>query len=177
MLEKLQPSAEETADRWVRAFDLALASGDDKALAVSFLPESHWRNLFGISWQLATFSGSEILCRELSRRAAEVRAGGFRLDTAALAPRRATVAGREVVEAIISFDTTNGPGTGAIRLISPSHADPVAWTMSTSLDFNRICDIRSKNAARYRMPAISPIRTGSTSGRPRSPLGIASRTC
>src|SRR6266404_8261006 len=100
MLEKLQPLAEETADRWVRAFDLALASGDDKALAASFLPESYWRNLFGISWQLATFSGNEILCRELSRRASEVGASGFRLDTAALAPRRAMVAGREVIEAI-----------------------------------------------------------------------------
>jgi cation diffusion facilitator CzcD-associated flavoprotein CzcO len=147
MLEKLQPLAEETADRWVRAFDRALASGDDKALAALFLPESHWRNLFGVSWQLATFSGNEILCHELSRRAAEVGASGFRLDTAALAPRRAMVAGREVIEAIISFDTTNGPGIGAIRLICPPHAAPAAWTISTSLDFNRICDIRSKNDA------------------------------
>jgi hypothetical protein len=77
MLEKLQPLAEETAARWVRAFDRALASGDDKALAASFLPESHWRKLFGISWQLATFSGNEILCRELSRRASEVGARAF----------------------------------------------------------------------------------------------------
>jgi hypothetical protein len=129
ILQKLQPLAEETADRWVRAFDLALASGD-KALAALFLPESHWRNLFGISWQLATFSGNEILCRELSRRAAEVRASEFRLDTAALAPRRAVVAGREVIEAIISFDTINGPGIGAIRLICPPHAAPAAWTIS-----------------------------------------------
>ena len=63
MLEKLQPSTEEIADRWVRAFDLALASGDDKALAASFLPDSHGRNLFGLSWQLVTCSGGDILCR------------------------------------------------------------------------------------------------------------------
>ena len=147
MLEKLQPLAEETADRWVRAFDRALADGDGSALRKRFLPDSHWRNLFGISWQIATFSGNEVLCHELSRRATEVRANGFRLDTAALAPRRAVVAGTEVVEAIISFDTTNGPGIGAIWLICPPHAAPIAWTMSTSLDFNRICDIRSKNDA------------------------------
>jgi cation diffusion facilitator CzcD-associated flavoprotein CzcO len=147
MLEKLQPLAEETADRWVRAFDLALAGGDGSALRQLFLPDSHWRNLFGISWQLATFSGSEILCHELSRRAAEVGARGFRLDTAALAPRRAVVAGCEVVEAIICFDTINGPGIGVIRLICPPHAAPVAWTMSTSLDFNRICDALIKGDA------------------------------
>jgi putative flavoprotein involved in K+ transport len=147
MLEKLAPSAEQTATQWVHAFDRALADGDGSALRKRFLPDSHWRNLFGISWQFATFSGNAILCHELSRRAAEVRASGFRLDTAALAPRRAMVAGSEVVEAIICFNTTNGPGIGAIRLICPPHASPVAWTMSTSLDFNRICDIRSKNDA------------------------------
>jgi putative flavoprotein involved in K+ transport len=119
MLEKLAPSAEQTATQWVRAFDRALADGDGSALRKRFLPDSHWRNLFAISWQFATFSGNAMLCHELSRRASEVRASGFRLDTAALAPRRVMVAGCEVVEAIICFDTTNGPGIGAIRLICP----------------------------------------------------------
>ncbi len=32
-------------------------------------------------------------------------------------------------------------------MICPPHAPPVAWTISTSLDFNRICDARSKNDA------------------------------
>jgi len=68
MLERLAPSAEETADQWVRAFGLALAAGNNRAFAELFLPDSHWRNLFGISWQFATFSGNETLCRELSRR-------------------------------------------------------------------------------------------------------------
>src|SRR5712675_1660142 len=147
MLEKLAPSAEQTATQWVGAFGFALTSGDEAALAKLFLPDSHWRNLFGISWQLATFSGNENLCHELSRRASEVRASEFRLDTAALAPRRAVVAGREVIEAIIRFDTVNGPGIGTIRLACPAHAVPVAWTISTTLDFNRICDARSKRNA------------------------------
>jgi hypothetical protein len=85
MLEKPAPSAEQTATQWVDAFGRALTGGDEAALAKLFLPDSHWRNLFGISWQLATFSGNENLCHELSRRASEVRAGEFRLDTAALA--------------------------------------------------------------------------------------------
>ena len=84
MLEKPAPSAEQAATQWVGAFGLALTSGDEAALAELFLPDS--------------------------RRASEVRASGFRLDTAALAPRRAVVAGREVIEAIICFDTSHGPG-------------------------------------------------------------------
>ena len=147
MLEKLAPSAEEIATQWVRAFGLALTSGDEATLAKLFLPDSHWRNLFGISWQLATFSGNENLCHELSRRASEVRGSEFRVDTAALAPRRAVVAGRDVIEAIIRFDTLNGPGIGSIRLVYQAHAAPVAWTISTTLDFNRICDARSERDA------------------------------
>jgi putative flavoprotein involved in K+ transport len=129
MLEKLAPSAEDTATQWVRAFDSALRDGDGKVLAKLFLPDSHWRNLLGLSWQFATASGNETLCKELRQRASEVRATGFRLDTAALAPRRAVVAGRDVIEAIIGFDTIHGPGIGAIRLIHQTHAAPVAWTM------------------------------------------------
>lgn len=147
MLEKSALSAEETAKQWVRAFGLALTAGNDDGLAKLFLPDSHWRNLFGISWQLATFSGNQTLCNELRHRASEVCATEFQVNTAALAPRRAVVAGREVIEAIISFDTINGPGIGAIRLICPAQASPVAWTISTSLDFNRICDARSKSDA------------------------------
>jgi cation diffusion facilitator CzcD-associated flavoprotein CzcO len=147
MLEKLAPAAEEIAHQWVRDFDLALMGGDDKAVAELFLPDSHWRNLFGISWQLATFSGNEVIGRELSRRACGVRATGFRVDATALTPRRSIVAGREVIEAIICFDTVHGPGIGAIRLIHQPHAPAVAWTISTSLDFNRICDARANSDA------------------------------
>ncbi len=83
----------------------------------------------------------------MRRRASEVRATGFRIDAAALAPRKAVVAGREIVEAILRFDTIHGPGIGAIRLVCQAPASPVAWTISTSLDFNRICDARSNDDA------------------------------
>ncbi|HEX3863692.1 MAG TPA: NAD(P)-binding domain-containing protein, partial [Stellaceae bacterium] len=150
MLERLAPSAEqaqetakEIANQWMGAFNLALASEDADSLGDLFLPDSHWRNIFGISWQLATFSGREILCKALSRRAAEVDAADFQVDTAALAPRRAMVAGREVVEAVISFQTSDGPGIGSLRLVCSPGAAPQAWTMSTSPNFDRICDARS----------------------------------
>src|SRR3981189_3731194 len=91
MLERLGPSAEETVTQWVRAFGFALTGRDGEVLAKLFLPDSHWRNLFGISWQLATSSGNENLCSELSHRASEVRATEFRVNTAALAPRHAVL--------------------------------------------------------------------------------------
>jgi putative flavoprotein involved in K+ transport len=154
MLERLAPSAEEAqetaeevANQWIGAFNLALASRDAEALGELFLPGSHWRNIFGISWQLATFSGREVLCGAFSRRAAEVDAADFRVNSAALTPRRAVVAGREVVEAVISFQTIDGPGIGSLRLVCAPGAPPQAWTMSTSPDFDKICDARSNKHA------------------------------
>ena len=144
MLERPTASAEQAVEAWMRAFDLALAQRDNKALAALFLVDSHWRNLFGISWQLVTVSGRETLCNELGRRAAEVHATDFRVNAAALAPRRATVAGREIVEAVISFETVDGPGIGALRLVCAPGAAPQAWTISTSADFDLVCEARSK---------------------------------
>jgi putative flavoprotein involved in K+ transport len=151
MLDRPGPSAEETlretTEAWVTAFGEALQAGSERALAELFAPDSHWRNLFGLSWHFATFSGRASLVGELLQRAADVGATGFCIDAVALAPRRAVVAGREVVEAIFSFETVNGPGVGAIRLLPEADGRAVAWTISTSLDFDGICDARASHAA------------------------------
>ncbi|SDT34270.1 flavin-containing monooxygenase [Bradyrhizobium canariense] len=148
MLDRPSSSAEEIAGEWISAFGAALEGRSERALSGLFAPDSHWRNLFGISWRLATFSGRERLVNELPQRATQVRATGFRIDAAAMMPRRAVVAGRDVIEAVFSFDTTNGPGAGALRLLSSSTSGGLAaaWTISTLLDFNRICEARSNSS-------------------------------
>ena len=146
MLDRVGPSAEETiretAEQWIEAFGAALRDKSESALAELFAPECHWRNLFGISWHFATFSGRPALLRELPRRAEAAGAAGFRIDSAALTPRQSVVAGRDVIEAIFTFETANGPGVGAIRLLAKKSEFPVAWTISTLLDFDRICETR-----------------------------------
>jgi putative flavoprotein involved in K+ transport len=137
-------TARETTERWTGALNAALAGGQATALSELFAPDSHWRNLFGLSWYFATFSGNATVVRELLARAAEVRATGFRVDTAALAPRHAVVAGRDVIEAVFAFDTVNGPGYGAVRLMPQRDGGVKAWTFSTSLDFDAICAARAR---------------------------------
>ena len=77
MLEKFKTSAEAEARSWISDFSRSLASGDAAALAALFVADSHWRNLCGISWQIATFSGADKLADELCRRAREAEATGF----------------------------------------------------------------------------------------------------
>ncbi|MEZ5823010.1 MAG: NAD(P)/FAD-dependent oxidoreductase [Xanthobacteraceae bacterium] len=151
MLDKPAPAVEETirdaAERWAKAFDAALRSRSETAVGGCLAPDSHWRNLFGLSWYFSTFSGRETLVRELLARARNASAADFRIDAGLLAPRRATVAGRDVIEAIIRFDTANGPGVGAVRLLPSPGGGVQAWTISTSLDFDRICAGRAGERA------------------------------
>jgi putative flavoprotein involved in K+ transport len=147
MLDRTAPPIEDTnreiAERWIATFDAALNAGSDKALAECFAADSHWRNLFGVSWHFATFSGRETLVRELLSRSRDAGVASFRIDAVVLAPRRVTVAGREVIEAVIRFDTANGPGVGAIRLLPSADGEAKAWTFSTTLDFDGICTARA----------------------------------
>jgi cation diffusion facilitator CzcD-associated flavoprotein CzcO len=136
----------ETAESWIAALNAALAGGQAARLSELFEADSHWRNLFGISWYFATFSGNATVVRELLARAAEARAAGFRTDHAALAPRHAVVAGRNVIEAVFRFESANGPGYGAVRLVRQPDDTVKAWTFSTSLDFDAIVAARTQAA-------------------------------
>jgi len=139
----LADTLRETTERWIEAFGAALAGRSAGELSALFVADSHWRNLFGISWHFATFSGNATVVTELLARVAEVRAGNFGIDHGALAPRHAVVGGRDVIEAIFAFDTVNGAGYGAIRLLRQPDGLAKAWTISTSLDFDSICEARA----------------------------------
>ncbi|WKA29236.1 flavin-containing monooxygenase [Bradyrhizobium roseum] len=140
-------SHREITEAWLAAFRTALERRSAAELSWLFVADSHWRNLFGLSWQFATFSGQRTVAAELVARSVWARAHGFRLDTARLLPRAAKVGGREVLEAIFAFETVNGPGYGAVRLLREEDGVARAWTISTSLDFDAICAAREAAAA------------------------------
>ena len=75
------------AKEWIGAFGAALQASSASALSELFIADSHWRNIFGLSWQFATISGVEPLVAELLARAAEVGATEFRIDAGGAARR------------------------------------------------------------------------------------------
>jgi cation diffusion facilitator CzcD-associated flavoprotein CzcO len=148
MLEKLSTSPDACARGWIKAFSHSLAREDAEATSRLFQADSHWRNWCGVSWQIATISGSKKLSDAFCRRAREVAATGFEIDSGWLPPRNAVVAGVDVIEAIFRFTTVNGAGVGVVRLV-PAHAGetaPRAWTISTLLDIESNAPAMSKDA-------------------------------
>src|SRR5436305_10291942 len=146
MSKTVRLSPEIHATSWISAFSRCMASEDASALSRMFEADSHWRNLCGLSWQMATVSGSQRLSDELCRCAREAGATAFEIHPEMLSPRTVVVAGREVIVAVFRFNTANGPGLGVVRIVPTSDDGALseAWTISTLLDMEKISRAKSQ---------------------------------
>jgi cation diffusion facilitator CzcD-associated flavoprotein CzcO len=123
-------------ENWLTQFEGALDKPDDRVLKTLFHPESYWRDVLALSWNLQTVNGADAILNELKARAADAAPSHFRIDPDRAAPRRVTRAGTVSIEAIFKFETAQGRGSGIVRLI-PDASDgnrPKAWTLLTALD-------------------------------------------
>ena len=147
-----EQDARETTERWIDALNAALAGGQAAALSELFEADSHWRNLFGISWYFATFSGNADGGQRIAGAGGRGRAPAVSGSiTAALAPRHAVVAGRDVDRGRFRASRRPmAPATARSGCCGNRTARRKAWTISTSLDFDAICDARA--ARRDRIP-------------------------
>jgi hypothetical protein len=125
-----------TAENWLAQFESALAQPDDALLKTLFHPDSHWRDVLALSWNIQTVTGADAILRELKLHAGRAVPNGLRIDPDRRAPRQVTRAGTSAIEAIFRFETATGRGDGVLRLI-PDVADGnriKAWTLLTALE-------------------------------------------
>jgi putative flavoprotein involved in K+ transport len=123
------------ADNWLAQFEDALAKPDDGALKTLFHPDSYWRDVLALSWNLQTTNGTDAILKELKAQAGRAAPSGFAVDPDRRAPRKVMRAGIHAIEAIFKFETAVGRGSGILRLI-PDAADGnklKAWTLLTEL--------------------------------------------
>jgi cation diffusion facilitator CzcD-associated flavoprotein CzcO len=124
------------AESWLAQFEAALASSGGPRLADLFHTDSHWRDVLALTWRIQTVSGSDTVVRELAASAARSGATRFKIDLQRTPPRTVTRAGTDAIEAIFTFETREGRGSGMLRL-TPAAGDRrtrKAWTLLTSLD-------------------------------------------
>jgi putative flavoprotein involved in K+ transport len=123
------------ADNWLAQFEDALARPDDGQLKALFHPDSHWRDVLALSWNIQTLNGADAILNELKIHARRAAPSGFAIDPDRRAPRKVMRAGTDAIEAIFRFETKVGRGSGIIRL-TPDAADGnalKAWTLLTEL--------------------------------------------
>jgi cation diffusion facilitator CzcD-associated flavoprotein CzcO len=125
-----------SAETWLAQFESALGEANDDALKSLFHPDSFWRDVLALSWNLQTLNGAGAILKQLRPLARRALAKNFRIAPDRAAPRRVTRAGTSSIEAIFSFETADGRGHGIVRLI-PDAADgnrSKAWTLLTALE-------------------------------------------
>jgi cation diffusion facilitator CzcD-associated flavoprotein CzcO len=123
-----------SAQAWLDQFERTL--GEAGTLDGLFLVESYWRDVLALSWNLQTIAGRDSIKRELTTLAAKVAPGSFKIAPNRAPPRWVTRAGTNNIEAIFTFETVLGRGSGIVRLM-PDAADGdrlKAWTLLTALD-------------------------------------------
>src|ERR1700693_3474839 len=124
------------AENWLAQLETALAKPDDFLLKTLFHPDSYWRDVLALSWNLQTINGADAILRALKAHAGRAQPAGFRIDPDRAAPRQVMRAGTDCIEAIFGFETAQGRGNGILRLI-PDAGDGnrlKAWTLLTALD-------------------------------------------
>jgi cation diffusion facilitator CzcD-associated flavoprotein CzcO len=125
-----------SAENWLAEFERALEHPDHDALRPLFHPDSYWRDVLALSWNLQTLNGRDTILTDLPVLAGRAVPRKFAIDPERAPPRRVRRAGTETIEAIFKFETAQGRGHGIIRLI-PDGDDGnrlKAWTLLTALD-------------------------------------------
>ncbi len=123
-------------DNWLAQFEDALAKPDGGALESLFHPDSYWRDVLALSWNIQTSNGADAILKELRAHAISAAPSGFAIDLDRAAPRKVTRAGTSSIEAIFKFETAQGRGNGILRL-TPDAGDGStlrAWTLLTTLE-------------------------------------------
>jgi cation diffusion facilitator CzcD-associated flavoprotein CzcO len=139
MLTKTETPTPDTygaAQTWLTQFQQALAAADQARLTSLFHCDSYWRDVLALTWRIGTIPGAEAIVDALALRAKTKRPGGFAIAAERTAPRWVMRAGTDTIEAIFRFETTEGRGSGVVRL-TPDAGDGgklKAWTLLTALD-------------------------------------------
>jgi cation diffusion facilitator CzcD-associated flavoprotein CzcO len=136
MLDRTDKTLATIAENWLAQFERALAELDHVLLTTLFHPDSHWRDVLALTWQIRTVTGLDAILRDLKAHVGRAHPTGFRTDPHRTAPRYVTRAGTNAIEAIFRFETTEGRGSGVLRLTPVANDGNTlkAWTLLTALD-------------------------------------------
>ena len=181
MLDRTDDSSV-AADNWLAQFEEALGKPDEALLKTLFHPDSYWRDVLALSWNIQTLNGADAILKELPPLARSAAPSGFAIDPDRAAPRKVMRAGTNAIEAIFKFETKVGRGSGIIA------ADPGCGRRQPAEGLDAADRAwrteRFRGTTRRRSArAATPIRatfagpTGSTCARPRPPMPTAIRPC
>src|SRR6195952_2695084 len=113
----------QTITQLLESFEAALRSGDSKAAAALFQPDSYWRDLVAFTWNIKTMEGREQIAAMLDAQLNAVKPSKLRI-----ADNETATEADGVTQSWITFETGVARGTGFIRV-----KDGLIWTLLTTM--------------------------------------------
>jgi cation diffusion facilitator CzcD-associated flavoprotein CzcO len=126
--------ARRSAEDWLAAFEIALASRDKDRIGALFHQDCHWRDVLAFTWHLTPLQGRDTVAERLAAEQKRADAREFHLPPGRRQPRKVKRLGIDSVEAIYAFKTADGCGAGIIRLSPDPDGTMKAWLLSTTLE-------------------------------------------
>ncbi len=134
MAEPRDTTLAETVQGWLARLAKALAAADETRLEALFHPESYWRDLLALTWDITTVGGADAIAAALAAQARRAGPSRFQVAAGRTPPRSVERIGTGAIEAIFDFETATGRGRGVLRLTPDAGGSLKAWTLLTALD-------------------------------------------
>ena len=169
-------SYREITEAWLAAFRTALERRSAAALSWLFVADSHWRNLFGLSWQFCDLQRPADGCGRTADACG--RGSGAPVSASIRRGSRRASRGRRARGGRSDHRFRDRQRPGLWRCPAAARGGRRAQRLD-DLDLARFrCHLRARARPRRRHPtsAILPARTGSSSGR-RRPLRRSRPRC
>lgn len=137
MTDTLTPAASTAVDAdevftdWFGRFEAALTTADLEALSTLLQPDSWWRDLLALTWDLTTRHGIDDITALLADRLHNTPLSGLRI-VAEIPPVHQDESGW--IQGFFDFTTPIATGRGVVRLVwSEESGSWRAWTISTTM--------------------------------------------
>lgn len=153
-------SPAEATEGWLKKFNAALSSGNERDIKTLFTKESYWRDQLCLEFDYHTLHGPEKISDFLTNKVKSVRLQSLNIDDSAAHKKPAASAldfyGKiPCVQAWLKFETDIGRGAGIVKLVQDTD-DGNKWkafTLFTTLrelkGYEEGCGTRRPNGAHH----------------------------
>lgn len=147
--------APKIASDWLSKLEKHIGNSTLQDASTLFLEECWWRDIIALSWDWTSKHGFQAILKYLLSSSASLRELKV-VESGGLQPAFVDLGGLQWIQSGFTFGTTNGHGTGLVRLANVGPDDWRAWIVFTQLDHldGQKEDLRKQKTREYVSSAL-----------------------
>jgi hypothetical protein len=135
------------AEKWLNQLEQSIAAPDTTNIKSLFLPESYWRDVLALTWNIQTICSQDDICEALFFALKKTGAYQLKLDLSDNPPVLINRVGTDTIEAFFKFQTTAGRSRGIIRLCTDASDGGTYKALTVLTALEELKGFEEKNGA------------------------------